>query len=991
MKYRFSVRVLASLLSLLLMIGLLPMTAFAAEIAPPADGNFTLLWTTDPQWYSFAYPEIIQHQNQWVKDNFQRLDIRYVLHTGDLVDNPHNHTQWAVMDEAYKIWDDLDLAYGLLAGNHDVDGADHTEFSQYFGKSRYDMNWWYGGDYDDNFGHYDLMTIDGVEFIFVYLGYGDHEQAAYDWMNSVLKQYPNRIAILNFHEYLAATGQRTARGNTIFNEVVLKNPNVRIVQCGHNYNSTRLVEEIDDNGDGKADRTVYQIMANYQSTTKGGNGFMRFMECDVQNGVIMHRTYSPYTQAFGSDYETWEVIDEYGTRDMFVTPFDFSAPTAKGAGDPEVGTVVKTQEMSFAPTDTLSAVTLPVVYQNEAENGATYRGVGVYDRFFSPDAADAFSNPKTLNYVYATYASGGYTVSKVVKGAALGTAKPLVPTTSDTVVIALPADAPVNLDELTVGRKVMLNKLNGIHTPTAQKSVSLTVPSWGVTYNIDGINRLAGNDEWVIIDRLCEVKYTHEWDMLYLFQPVSGSTYQVTDVNTTLGTAKDLYIYEGSFLLAVNTCSAGTPFVPTMASLFKSGLQVTLNGHVPGEPPVGTVKNLLAPSVSDWSRDTTLLTVEQTADAQVLYNTNSQWPDATYTYPTPITVDPSAMAIHYDYMIETGAQTNIQLHFATSTPTTPVSNQYVRIHKYFDGAYISSNSGDAKGDDVRRSGYIHLTNVDIPADCYNADGTLTLNGITITVAGSAQKKEYYYDFSLRTNVTVDDNSLPQNMSLQSGDITVTDDKLEGGYTYDNGRLTVTADSDSGYALTMAVNRSFHVTVLKNWLVNASSTTAFDVQMTVTTAGGDATYGLAPDFWPGLCEGTVNGCLPAGTYNKALNLYSCYEFNGVIPADGITTVKTVTIKLDGKGTLTLDALQMSNGSAAGRFADGVVKSVKTPAYILGDVSGDKDITTTDARMAMLHALESYTLEGNMFLAADFNTDGEVTTLDARLIMLHALTH
>lgn len=297
------------------------------------DDVFTLLWTSDPQWYSFKYPEIIEHQNQWVADNFEEYDMRYILHTGDFVNLPHEHDEWAVMDEAYAVWDDAELPYGVLAGNHDVDGSDHTEFSEYFGAWRYEDNKWYGGDYDDNFGHYDLMKIEGVEFIFVYLGYNDtYSDDDMAWLNEVLAEHSDRIAFLCFHDYLTAAGRRSASGERFFNEVVLKNPNVRMVLCGHNYASLRITDDIDDDGDGVADRTVFQIIANYQSTPKGGNGFMRFMECDLENGTIANTTYSPYIDSYGSVYESKEPVDEYGTNDTFTIPFDFSQPTLPAGG-----------------------------------------------------------------------------------------------------------------------------------------------------------------------------------------------------------------------------------------------------------------------------------------------------------------------------------------------------------------------------------------------------------------------------------------------------------------------------------------------------------------------------------------------------------------------------------------------------------------------------------------------------------------------------------
>ncbi|MBE6763731.1 MAG: hypothetical protein E7553_05180 [Ruminococcaceae bacterium] len=305
------------------------------------DAVYTLLWTSDPQWYSFKYFDIIEQQNQWVLDNLDTYDIRYTLHTGDFVNLPDSTEQWEFMSEQYVKWDEAGMPYGVLAGNHDVDGDDHSAFSRYFGEARYKDNEWYGESFEDNFGHYDLMTIGDTDYIFVYMGYGSYTNTHYDWLNRVLGEHSDRIAILSFHEYLNAAGYRTKTGELLFQLVVLPNPNVRMVLCGHNYASARLVDRIDDNGDGEADRTLFQMIANYQSTTNGGNGFMRFMECDVENGTITHKTYSPYIDAFGSDYESDEPIDEYGTRDDFVIPFDFSKPVPKADGDPAVGEVVE--------------------------------------------------------------------------------------------------------------------------------------------------------------------------------------------------------------------------------------------------------------------------------------------------------------------------------------------------------------------------------------------------------------------------------------------------------------------------------------------------------------------------------------------------------------------------------------------------------------------------------------------------------------------------
>jgi 3',5'-cyclic AMP phosphodiesterase CpdA len=132
------------------------------------------------------------------------------------------------------ILDDAKLPYGVLAGNHDVmsytegELADYTSFSQYFGQSRYSAQPWYGESYQDNRGHYDLISVDGIDFIMAYLDW-EITQDGIDWLNTVLQQYPERKAILNFHEYLLVSGGIGEELQKVYNQVVAANPNVCMV------------------------------------------------------------------------------------------------------------------------------------------------------------------------------------------------------------------------------------------------------------------------------------------------------------------------------------------------------------------------------------------------------------------------------------------------------------------------------------------------------------------------------------------------------------------------------------------------------------------------------------------------------------------------------------------------------------------------------------------------------------------------------------------
>ena len=556
---------------------------------PEEDGVFTLGWVSDPQWYAFAYPDILTKQNDWIAENYKDLDMQYLLHTGDLVGEPHDLKQWEFVSGEYKKWDDAGLRYGVLAGNHDVDGTDRTEFQQYFGEERYNQNEWYGESYDDNRGHYDLVTLGGVDFIFTYLGYGSTADEDFAWLNAVLAEYPTRIAMLCFHDYLKVDATRSSTGEKLFNDVVLKNPNVRAVFCGHNYNATRRVDDIDDNGDGAPDRSVFQLMANYQDLENGGNGFFRLMECDVNEGTIRSKTYSPYLNQYNAFDNSDATRDEYGYQDEFVIPFDFTAPVAKEKGDPAVGTVTVNSRVSFVGDTTF---TVPVTYLNTAEDGDTFQNAGIYDATFSLTATDAFADCSSLTFVTVTYADEeGYRIADIVKGDTL-TEDSMVPIPQTGVVVALSADAvdkdgnPAATDTLEIGQVVTFNQVYGIASPVIMMSKYLTFP-WGVDYRISSTNRKVGGDQWILLDSTIgdsagDTGDTHEWNVLFCFSPTDKEgTFVISEVSTESGVAKDPAIPAGGFIMAINTVSSGSDFPQSMRDYFTVGTEVTLTGYTP--------------------------------------------------------------------------------------------------------------------------------------------------------------------------------------------------------------------------------------------------------------------------------------------------------------------------------------------------------------------------------------------------------------------------
>ncbi|MBU7316212.1 S-layer homology domain-containing protein [Paenibacillus oleatilyticus] len=257
--------------------------------------DFSFLWMSDTQYYSESYPEIYRRNVQWIAENQDAMKIKYVVHTGDIVDEADKEYQWIEADRNMKVLEDAKVPYGVLAGNHDVSHqlSDYTQYWKYFGEDRFKKQPTFGGSYQNNRGHYDLVSAGGNDFIFVYMGWniGDAE---IQWMDEVLKQYPDRRAILNFHEFLLVSGNRAPIADKIYEKVVVPNKNVIAVLSGHYHDAETKIDPIDDDGDGKPDRTVYQMLADYQGAEKGGLGYIRLLQFDVNKNKIYVKTYSPY-------------------------------------------------------------------------------------------------------------------------------------------------------------------------------------------------------------------------------------------------------------------------------------------------------------------------------------------------------------------------------------------------------------------------------------------------------------------------------------------------------------------------------------------------------------------------------------------------------------------------------------------------------------------------------------------------------------------------
>ncbi len=211
----------------------------------------------------------------------------------------------------------------------------------------------------------------------------------------------------------------------------------------------------------------------------------------------------------------------------------------------------------------------------------------------------------------------------------------------------------------------------------------------------------------------------------------------------------------------------------------------------------------------------------------------------------------------------------------------------------------------------------------------------------------------------------------------------------GCYTYDGGTLYASSTADEGYSVTFTPNATIDPAEFGHLLMDVQSTVPFNVSMDITSANGDATIEFRKEFFDVFGYTEAPDAIAAGTWKTDMNLNGYFYYNGGL-VDSVT-IRSITITLEGKGDLSLAALQAHRSFNTAYVTNEIYEtgSYTAPSQQLGDINGDGEITTTDARIAMLFALDGTTLTDEQRAAADMNGDGDITTLDARLMMIEAL--
>ena len=299
-----------------------------APAAPPA----TIIVLPDTQYYASSYPDVFTSQTSWIAGQTAALNIGAVLHVGDIVDTSNSPDQWKVASSAMHALDGI-VPYVIVPGNHDADAKRQGLIDSSFSPAT--LPWITGtmttGQIENN---YTLVNVGAKQWLVIGLEFGPRD-AVVAWADHILKTYADRPAILLTHAYLYRDGTRydlalagtdesqssyqyfypllygftpaegINDGEMLWQKLVLPNPNVRMVFCGHDSAAARLTSTRPDGS------RVHQMLSDYQwyGGPSFGYGYLRVVQLNYGKKTIAVQTYSPYLDQYLTDDANQFVLD----------------------------------------------------------------------------------------------------------------------------------------------------------------------------------------------------------------------------------------------------------------------------------------------------------------------------------------------------------------------------------------------------------------------------------------------------------------------------------------------------------------------------------------------------------------------------------------------------------------------------------------------------------------------------------------------------------
>ncbi len=288
--------------------------------------DFTVVVIPDSQYYTRDAnppsrpnpdnPEFFRAQTRWAMEHIESDNVVGLIHVGDIVNNANQPSQWSRAVSAIEILETPSqrfpegLPYGLSYGNHDQYPAgspnDTAEANTHLGLERFADFTWFGGSYSASNADETWVSfwVGELQIIALNMQFAEEPNPrVLEWARNVFLSHPNALGIVNSHYIVRGNGEFSPQGAAIY-EALKDVDNVQLMASGHVSHAARRTDDYQGN-------LIHSMLQDYQrmaidptdpsrpimidqSTTNGGQGFMRVWRFSPKNQTLSVRTISPY-------------------------------------------------------------------------------------------------------------------------------------------------------------------------------------------------------------------------------------------------------------------------------------------------------------------------------------------------------------------------------------------------------------------------------------------------------------------------------------------------------------------------------------------------------------------------------------------------------------------------------------------------------------------------------------------------------------------------
>ncbi len=235
------------------------------------DYAYSMAVIGDTQTVSIQKPENFHYIYDYIIDNVEKKNIRFVMGLGDITDTD-SAEEWELDMAQIKRMDDV-VPYSLVKGNHD--GLRNSNFDAYVS---YDgEKTAFAGSYKEEsvVNSYHIFSVGSIKYMVVCLDYGASDEVL-AWAGEIISSHPDHNVIVTTHAYLfndgttldagdicppSNSGEEFNNGDEIWDKLIKKHDNIVLVLSGHDPSQNIILTKTE----GENGNTVTQMLIDGQS------------------------------------------------------------------------------------------------------------------------------------------------------------------------------------------------------------------------------------------------------------------------------------------------------------------------------------------------------------------------------------------------------------------------------------------------------------------------------------------------------------------------------------------------------------------------------------------------------------------------------------------------------------------------------------------------------------------------------------------------------